>query len=302
MAQEGRIFALFVKGRFDKNMDIKFSIIIPSLNEEKYLPKLLGDLAKQTLTDFEVIVVDGFSDDETVNRISEFKNKLNSLEIINSEKRNVSYQRNLGAKKAKNEWLIFMDADNRLPDYFFDGIKYRVLKEKPQLFTTHCLPDSNKKGDKVLTDIMNLGSELNNFMEEPTLKGSMVGVRKKIFAKYGGFDETILFAEDKEYVKRLHGKGIKLKVFRDPRYVLSLRHYRRDGLLKYSGKITKLNFKNFAKLSIDQPSEYPMGGAVQGKRNSYDLITLFKSLKTAAKKPKILRNIKRYLNTLESEY
>lgn len=279
-----------------------FSIIIPCLNEEKYLPKLLGDLAKQTFTDFEVIVVDGDSDDETIKKISEFKNKLNSLEIIKSKKRNVSYQRNLGAKKAKSEWLVFMDADNRLPDYFFDGVKYRILKEKPQLFTTHCLPDSNKKGDKVLTDIMNLGSELNNFMEEPTLKGSMVGVRKKIFEKYGGFNENILFAEDKEYVKRLHGKGIRLKVFRDPRYVLSLRHYRRDGLLKYSGKITKLNFKNFAKLSIDQPSEYPMGGAVRYKRNSYDLAALFKSLKVAAKKPKILRSIKKYLDTLESEY
>ena len=78
--------------------DLFFSIVIPSLNEEKYLPKLLEDLAAQTYSDFEVIVVDGNSKDETVKRSLEFKKSLLSLEVISSKERNVSHQRNLGAK------------------------------------------------------------------------------------------------------------------------------------------------------------------------------------------------------------
>ena len=50
-----------------------FSIIIPTLNEEKYLPHLLADLAKQTFQDFEVIVIDGQSTDQTVPKTKLFK-------------------------------------------------------------------------------------------------------------------------------------------------------------------------------------------------------------------------------------
>ncbi|MFH1244651.1 MAG: glycosyltransferase, partial [bacterium] len=49
-----------------------FSLIIPALNEAKYLPLLLDDLSKQTFLDFEVIVVDGNSDDQTVAKAKSF--------------------------------------------------------------------------------------------------------------------------------------------------------------------------------------------------------------------------------------
>ena len=53
-----------------------FSIIIPALNEEKYLPLLLSDLAKQTMRDFEVVVVDGKSEVKTVVTAKSFAKSL----------------------------------------------------------------------------------------------------------------------------------------------------------------------------------------------------------------------------------
>ena len=53
-----------------------FSIVIPTLNEEDYLPNLLGDLTKQTKKDFEVIIADGYSKDETKQVVKAFKKKL----------------------------------------------------------------------------------------------------------------------------------------------------------------------------------------------------------------------------------
>ena len=75
-----------------------FSIVIPALNEEHYLPRLLLDLSKQTFQDFEVILVDAKSDDDTIGMAKQFEKKFGTLTILNSDKRNVAHQRNLGSQ------------------------------------------------------------------------------------------------------------------------------------------------------------------------------------------------------------
>ena len=67
-----------------------FSVIIPCLNEEKYLPKLLKDLQGQIDRNFEVIVVDGKSEDRTVEVAKKFE-----CSVLEADKRNVSIWREL---------------------------------------------------------------------------------------------------------------------------------------------------------------------------------------------------------------
>jgi len=76
-----------------------FTIVIPTLNEENYLPRLLEDLSNQTFPkeQFEVIHVDGDSDDKTVALAKSFNKKI-SIKSIVIKKRNVSTQRNKGAQ------------------------------------------------------------------------------------------------------------------------------------------------------------------------------------------------------------
>ena len=93
------------------------SVIIPALNEEKQLPILLRSLSLCNSLDIEVIVVDGKSEDKTLEIVSQFsKQAEGSIKFrgITSDKRNVSYQRNLGAENASNEILVFMDADTAI--------------------------------------------------------------------------------------------------------------------------------------------------------------------------------------------
>jgi len=106
-----------------------FSIIIPTLNEQKFLPNLLSNLTKQTNQDFEVFVVDAKSKDKTIENALEFVNKLPSLTIIKSSQKNVSHQRNIGAKKAQGKIILFIDADTGLPKYYLDGLKYQINKK-----------------------------------------------------------------------------------------------------------------------------------------------------------------------------
>lgn len=122
-----------------------FSIVIPTLNEAQYLPHLLSDLADQTYTNFEIIHVDAHSDDSTTTESEKF-NKTLVIKTTQSDIKNVSHQRNLDIELAKGDWIIFMDADNRLPKYFLDGIRYR-LAQKPStdIFTTWVKVSGDKK-------------------------------------------------------------------------------------------------------------------------------------------------------------
>ena len=69
--------------------NIFFSVIVPTLNEEDYLPKLLTDLCKQHNKNFEVIIVDGDSDDKTNLVCEQFRSKM-PIHFYNVKKRNLS--------------------------------------------------------------------------------------------------------------------------------------------------------------------------------------------------------------------
>jgi glycosyltransferase involved in cell wall biosynthesis len=180
---------------------IYFSVVIPALNEQDYLPKLLADLAKQGYRNFEVIIIDGKSEDSTVEKALSFLKKLPSLKVVVSPKRNVCYQRNLGASEALGEWIIFMDADNRVPEYFLEGVKYKIGLSKTQLFTCWSEVDSNKTADKFIPTFHNLGMEIGLLFENPTAYGALIGVQKNVFRKLKGFDTKIKYAEDADFIK-----------------------------------------------------------------------------------------------------
>ena len=100
------------------------SVIIPALNEEKYISKCIEGVKSQAFKDYEVIIVDGKSSDKTIEVIK----KISNYKVIISDKRNAPYQRNLGAKYAKGDFLIFTDADTILsPNAFYEINK--LLKE-----------------------------------------------------------------------------------------------------------------------------------------------------------------------------
>lgn len=88
------------------------SIIIPTYNEEKDIKKCLESLMKQSLTDFEIIVVDDGSTDQTVAVINSLvTNHYSLITLLHQKHLGPGAARNLGAKEASGEILIFVDAD-----------------------------------------------------------------------------------------------------------------------------------------------------------------------------------------------
>ncbi len=83
------------------------SVVVPTLNEEKYLGRLLGSLSKQTFKDFEIVISDCASQDST----REIAKKYPKVRIVIEKKKGISAGRNAGARVAKGKILVFLDAD-----------------------------------------------------------------------------------------------------------------------------------------------------------------------------------------------
>ena len=86
------------------------SIIIPTLNEARALPATLTRVFEQK-GDYEVIIADGGSDDETLKCLDDYKN----IKLVTAKQGRAS-QMNAGAAKASGDWLLFLHADALLPD------------------------------------------------------------------------------------------------------------------------------------------------------------------------------------------
>lgn len=291
----------------DKQKQPFFSIVIPALNEEKYLPLLLQDYAKQSCQDFEVIVVDGKSTDRTVSKCEALAPSLPSLTILTSKIRNVSVQRNMGGDTAKGQYIVFNDADNRISPYFLEGLMYQLHLNPVDLFTCWSVPDTQKSYDKNITATFNMMLEASQIAGTPSAFGALIGCRKSIFHKTGGFNPEIGFAEDTDFVRQNFRKGYTFKVFRDPRYVYSLRRFHKLGTIKMLQKSALLNIKYLTGQKVDQKKEYPMGGAHLEKKRKKDanpdiLKTLQKKFEKWGSKKRISDHIRALLSLEEIKF
>lgn len=97
------------------------SVIIPVYNDEEFVGKLLDSLAAQTARNFEVIVIDDESKDNTMKIVKKFTRKL-KLKLLKSGRHNQSYSRNLGIKAAQGDVLVNLDSDCHVNETFVEGV------------------------------------------------------------------------------------------------------------------------------------------------------------------------------------
>jgi len=100
---------------------IKYSFIVPVYNTEKYLKKCLDSLVGQTFKDFEIIIVNDGSTDNSMDIILKYQKKYKNIIIIDQKNAGLSMARNNGVKKASGKYLIFIDSD--------DYVEKNLLKE-----------------------------------------------------------------------------------------------------------------------------------------------------------------------------
>lgn len=193
----------------------KISIIIPTLNEEKYLEKTLLSLRAQTIKlPYEIIVSDGNSKDKTVKIAKKYANK-----IVICNKRGIALGRNLGAKYAEGEILVFIDADTLLLPNTLEEV-YKVLKEKNTvLISVPIAPSSYKSSHLFIYWFYTQFSKYSIKMNKPQVAGTFMAVKKDAFWKAGAFNEKARIVEDYEFSEKVSKYG-KVKII-DSTFVLT---------------------------------------------------------------------------------
>lgn len=188
---------------------MKVSVVIPCYNAERTLARQLEALQRQTVSPWEVIVVDNRSDDHSVDVARGFATTLPRFKLIDaSRKRGASHARNAGARAAEGDVLAFCDADDEVDPGWIAGLQ-DALRQHDFVASRFDLTKLNPRTKYVHPQASGLLRE-QTFDFLPRAGASGLAIRKHIHEAVGGFDENIRYHEDTDYCWKVQLAGTDL--------------------------------------------------------------------------------------------
>ncbi len=237
--------------------NIKFSIIIPTYNVDKYISKTLESILLQKYNNYEIIIVDDGSTDNTRQIINSIKDK--RIKLICQKNSGVSKARNEGIKNSKGDYIIFVDGDDYLENYTLEYIfneiknskknttfigKFNTVFEKGCTRNCKCEElESERINDKSKSDVMDyLYSKRIIYAVWRFVSSRKTIVDNDLFFKEG------IIHEDEEWVPRLLAASNNFKLLEKPFYNYRIRKrsimtskrndlYREECLIKVSQEL-----------------------------------------------------------------
>lgn len=101
-------------------MKLKYSIIVPVYNVERYISRCIDSILKQTIQDFELILIDDGSPDNSGNICDEYAQLDNRIVVVHQENKGVSAARNKGLDIAKGKYIVFVDSDDEVTSDYLE--------------------------------------------------------------------------------------------------------------------------------------------------------------------------------------
>lgn len=237
----------------------KVSIIIPTFNSEKTLALCLQSIKNQTYPNIETIIVDSHSQDKTVEIAKQFGTKI----LLSHSERSAA--RNLGSKKSKGVFVLFVDSDMELSPTLIEECVNLCRRKKADAII---IPEESV-GKDFVAQCRSMEKEMRvggKFSEAPRF------FKKTVFKSIGGFDENLVSGEDFDLGKRTELAGYKIG-----RCQAKIIHHEKEMSLKklilktyYYGKTLPYYMRKNPSLSIKTSCP----------------IHIAKNLKTLRKKPK----------------
>jgi glycosyltransferase involved in cell wall biosynthesis len=194
------------------------SIIIPTLNEKKVIEKTLENIKKIKNIPYEIIISDGKSTDETIEIVKKYTDKITIYE--NKGRQTISNARNLGAKIARENFLVFIDSDVIIPepDKFFRKALELFENDKSLVGIVPLIkvyPEDETRMDKIFSWIVNATHTLNNnILKKGSASGECQIIRREFFEKVKGFRDELVTYEDNDLFERLAKEG-KTRIIKD---------------------------------------------------------------------------------------
>jgi glycosyltransferase involved in cell wall biosynthesis len=208
------------------------SIIIPTFNEESYLPRLLASIRDQDYRDYEIIIADNASRDRTRGIA-----RTHGARVVEGGVPGIG--RNRGAKAARGEYLLFLDADTVLPPGFISSIMARFEKD----FVDICVPwirpiDGTNPIYRTIFQFSNTFFKLMEVIQPQGL-GVCILTTRRLHDRIGGFSEKVRVSEDFDYINRASLVG-RFRVYSHVFVYHSVRRYKAEGV----GNLVQKQFKS----------------------------------------------------------
>jgi len=201
------------KNRF--NLKTLVSIIIPCYNAEKYIAETIQSVINQTYSNWELIIVNDGSTDNSVTIVNQLLENDNRLQLINKPNSGVSDTRNKGLEVASGELVTFLDADDvwhitnlEKKVKFFTSTDYDVVYSYCQMIDEQSKPiDKILKGENNLkiADFLSLKANYNT-------APSGIVFKKEVLHKIGGFDVNLSNNADQDILIQSLANGFKIGV------------------------------------------------------------------------------------------
>jgi glycosyltransferase involved in cell wall biosynthesis len=240
---------------------MKVSVIVPTYNEETYLPKLLECLASQTMNkdEYEVIVADAESSDRTPEIAREY-----GATVVPGGM--PAEGRNAGAETAVGDYYFFFDADVKFSHDFLENAYNEMQERFVDVATCETRPLSNVPLDQMMHNFANLYVKLNQYTK-PMAPGYCILIHSRLFHRIGGFDTDVTHAEDFDLIRR----AVELRPFRvleSVRVTVSVRRYRKEGRLAFIGHSIAVSWHRTFKGEIREDFDYEFGDFTESGDNT----------------------------------
>ena len=197
---------------------MKYSFIIPVYNRPDEVDELLDSLTRQTLRDFEVVVVEDGSAIPCREVVSKYAGRL-TVHYYNKENSGPGQTRNYGVERANGEYMLILDSDCILPEDYLEEVEAELRAKKADAFggpdrAHHSFTDVQKAINYAMTSFFTTGGirggkkKLDKFYP----RSFNMGIRKDVYQALGGFSK-MRFGEDIDFSIRIFKAGYACRLF-----------------------------------------------------------------------------------------
>ncbi len=187
-------------------MSPAFTVIMPAYNAAVYLSQTIESVLSQTFKDFELIIIDDGSTDDTATIASNYQKKDKRIKLVRQSNQGVSTTRNKGINNSNSQYIAFIDADDK---WFPQNLSWHFqhLENNPKLGVSYAKveflqPDGSHTGKIGRGRLSNLQPQ-HFLYENPTMTVSNLTIRRQVFKEIGCFDCTMSYSEDLDFLFRV---------------------------------------------------------------------------------------------------